>query len=160
MDFGTRIPVQITNAILFWPRDRIAMIREEHGSRLEVSAVDGEVAHRPGPLAALAGHPFVEAGPGVLVHPHYARKRGAFRHLPGGWRIPANGALPRPAPPPHALDEEVIAALGVRPAEVICLREVRPGAVYWHTEASTRRRSPAWGHQIPTTSASKRCWPP
>lgn len=90
------LPLQDREGILFWPRDRIAMLRAEYGSRLEAAAADGQVAHRPGPLEAIAGPPWIQVGD-VWLHPRHVRRRGGILEVPGGTRLP--GSLPAADPP-------------------------------------------------------------
>lgn len=56
--------------LVFYPREAIVSLREEHFGRVEILAASGEVGHHPGPLSRLQGSPFTSAGPGGLVNPH------------------------------------------------------------------------------------------
>lgn len=107
--------------ILLWPRERVAMLREERCGRLEATSCAGEVAHRPGPLEP--GPPLVPLEAGVLVHPRHVRRVEGELHVPGGWRLPAAGDLPAPEPlPPEARH------FGVLPSEVLYVRAQTGGA--------------------------------
>lgn len=119
------------------------MVREEHGNRLEVTSADGEVAHRPGPLEAFVGWPYVEAAPGVLLHPRLARRHANEWRVAGGWRIPWGGPL-QPSPRPAPTDDPKIPPVGLPLSEVICLRRhSTPGhkdqQIYWHTDRGVVR---------------------
>lgn len=115
------------------------MLRVERSGRVEATSAQGDVAHRPGPLRDVAGPPLVEIAENLWIHPRHARKRAGTLLLPGGWRIPFAGSLPRCRPAP---EDPVIPSLGVRPDEVLYLKSRGRGAAYWMTD---RGRIPAHG---------------
>lgn len=125
--------VVLTNlqGLLFWRRDRIAMVREELQGRLEVLSAEGELAHRPGPLTDLEGWPFVQAAEGTLIHPDLAQEEGGALLLPGGWRI--EGSLPARGPRPPAPDDPEVPGPGVRASEVLYLKTGK-GSSFWETD--------------------------
>lgn len=118
------------------PRHGVAMIREELGGRLEMLTADGALAHRPGPLEACEGPPFVRVAPGTLVHPGHARAEGGLLHLPGGWSIP--GVLPTAKPREPRADDPFLPG-GVRASQVLFV-ESDAGSAAWVTD---RGRVPA-----------------
>ena len=111
--------VQTVDGIGLWPPDFVALVRDEVAGRLEVTAADGTVAHRPGPLAAFDGSPWVEVAPGMRGHPALARREGRFLVFPGGTRVLSPVRISRPVEgePPHALPGCTFAA-----EEVLFLR--------------------------------------
>lgn len=123
------LPLVDQQGDVFWPRRKVAMVREEFSGRLEALSEDGALAWRSGPLDAVAGAPFVMVVPGTLVHPAHATPDGDHLLLPGGWRIP--GALPPPSPPePPEADPEV-PFVGVRESEVLYLEVNRRTSIWW-----------------------------
>ena len=139
IDFGDRILVQVPEGLRFWPPDSVAMIREEHGNRLEVTSASGEVGHRPGPLAAFASAPFAAAKPGVLLNRRHARRRGEEWRLPGGWKLPRRGPLVT-LPSKYRAEEKPIPGVGptasrvtdLLPSEVLCVQRHSSADVRWH----------------------------
>lgn len=116
--------LQDADGLLFWPRASIARVRREYGGRLEVTSADGGVAHRPGPLEAVAGAPFVAAGEDALVNPGLVRRRGGRLEIPGGGTMECPAGWPRKAPaatPPPS----TTVALGRRSLDLARLRAVR-----------------------------------
>lgn len=154
---------------VFWPLTEIALLRREWEGRLEATAADGRVAHRPGPYEP--GPPWHRLSEGVWVNPAHARREGAELVLPGGWSLPA-ADLPQ-APRPSADPTAVLALVrrdrawwwvngqGEHPGpataaeaqrvhpDLVPVGEhlVRPGAV---------RQAPRVGDAAPTSSSSSR----
>lgn len=95
---------------VFWSPDELALLREEWDGRLEATASDGAVGHRPGPLPRLPG--LHELSPGVLVNPAHAARVGDELHLPGGWTLPF-AQLP-PAVPREPEGPDTVVALARR----------------------------------------------
>ena len=115
----------------FWPHDVVALLRDEETGRVEATSTEGEVAHCVAAWSEFEHPPWVRVAPGVLVHPAHARQRDGHLHLPGGWRIPHQGRLPRrrPQPPP----EPFLPGTRLRPSDVLEIR-LSPRQVYWITD--------------------------
>lgn len=95
--------LQDPDGLVFQPRERIALIMDEHAGRLTFVDADGQVAHRPGPLDNFAQPPFHTVAPGVLAHPAHARRSGKSLSFPGGWTFPVPAGWtrsPGPSDPP------------------------------------------------------------
>ncbi len=124
---------QVTRGLLVRRREEVVRLRNEACGRLEGLDDHGTVLHRPGPLEALAGPPFVEAE-GQLLNQAW---QGAAP-LPGGWPAPSGPQdLPPPATPPP-------------PDEVLYLQS-REGQAWWVTDrgrlpAGTSARQAARSH--------------
>lgn len=102
--------------LVFWPAEDVAAIRAEHAGRLEVVHRDGSVAHRPGPLEAWSGSPFMAAGSGVLLNPANVEWESGGARLPGGRIVEG---VRRPRRVAGRVPELVVPELGVRPSEVL-----------------------------------------
>lgn len=108
------VGVYVEGELVVWPREDVSLVREEALGRLEVTSSRGEVGHRPGPLAAVVGAPWVEVSPGVWVHPRHAGVEGDQLRLPGGWTFPGRLASAVPEP-----EDPEIPELGCRRSEVV-----------------------------------------
>lgn len=103
--------------LLFQPRDRVAMTRQELAGRLEVLSDDGTLSHRPGPLELVEGPPFVRVSTDALVNPVHAWSEPEVLVLPGGWRVA--GHLPAATAPAAGPAPDPTLIGGVRASEVL-----------------------------------------
>lgn len=140
------------DGLLFWPRSQVAMVRQEWHGRLEALFADGRLAHRPGPLSAVEGPPFVRLGPDTLVNPGLAAQRAGAVDLVDGWSVPGElGELP-PAPP--APRDPLLPGTRIRASSILYLAARRGGAPVWVTargerQADSRRELPQLAAQHP-----------
>lgn len=111
---------QGTRGLLVRRREEVVRLRAEACGRLEGLDDQGTVLHRPGPLEALTGPPFVEVQ-GQLLNQAWV----GVAPLPGGWPAPtAPEDLPPATPPPP-------------PDEVLYL-QAREGQAFWVTDRGRR----------------------
>lgn len=123
MSLPDPIPLQNRDGLVFWPRNTIALVRREYGGRLEVTATNGEVAHRPGPLEALGGSPFIPAGDDALVNPRGVRRRGKFLEIPGGGTLACPARWPQKLPGTTTTPSRMV-SLGRRSLDLSRLRAI------------------------------------
>ena len=88
-----------------------------------MTATHGEVAHRPGPLEALEGSPFIPAGENALVNPHGVRRRGKSLEIPGGGTLACPARWPQKLPGTTTTPSRVV-SLGRRSLDLARLRAI------------------------------------
>ncbi len=118
---GDLLCLQASDGLVVRRREEVALAREEAFGRVEVTTGAGEVYHRPGPLSALEGEPFVK-GVGFLLHPRHAQVQEGHVVFKAGWRLPWEGDLPQPRHPPPS---PRIDRIGMRQDDVVYLHAER-----------------------------------
>lgn len=137
--------LQDPDGLVFRPRERIALIMDEHAGRLTFGDVDGQVAHCPGQLGDFAKAPFQKVATGVLANPAHGRRSGKSIRFPGGWTFPVPMPWPRS---PLPADRPAISVKAGK--QTIDLRRLR----HFRVDARTAHFTFDDGRDLTTTLAA------
>lgn len=121
-----------------WPADAVALVREEHEGRWELTSAWGEVAHRPS-LPEGFPSPGWRAVEGGWASPAHVELRDGELHAPGGWTLAAPADWTATA---REAAEDLLPG-GVPRAEVLAL-EPGPGGWAWRMESGLVTLPTGW----------------